>query len=123
MTLAESIQRQRKDVLLFVDNIFRFVQAGAEISTLLGRVPSETGYQPTLASEVSTFHERIRSVRGEGSVTRDIEALLPAVDAVNAHRCFFVTDDLRTAWSELLSFGALTWTSAADSFYTHALSD
>ncbi len=80
VTLAESIQRQRKDVLLFVDNIFRFVQAGAEISTLLGRVPSETGYQPTLASEVSTFHERIRSVRGEGSVTAIEAVYVPADD-------------------------------------------
>ncbi|MCM8780561.1 MAG: F0F1 ATP synthase subunit beta, partial [Candidatus Omnitrophica bacterium] len=51
ITMAESIQRKNQDVLLFVDNIFRFVQAGAEISTLLGRVPSETGYQPTLISE------------------------------------------------------------------------
>ena len=50
VTLAEYIQRQNKDVLFFVDNIFRFVQAGSEISTLLGRVPSETGYQPTLTS-------------------------------------------------------------------------
>ncbi|MBI4340954.1 MAG: F0F1 ATP synthase subunit beta [Candidatus Omnitrophica bacterium] len=80
VTLAESIQRQHKDVLLFVDNIFRFVQAGAEISTLLGRVPSETGYQPTLASEVSTFHERIRSIRGEGSVTAIEAVYVPADD-------------------------------------------
>jgi F-type H+-transporting ATPase subunit beta len=60
VTLAEAIQRQNKDVLLFVDNIFRFLQAGAEISTLLGRVPSETGYQPTLLAQVAEFHERIQ---------------------------------------------------------------
>jgi F-type H+-transporting ATPase subunit beta len=79
-TLAEYIQRQNKDVLFFVDNIFRFVQAGAEISTLLGRVPSETGYQPTLASEVSDFHERIRST-GEGGSITSIEAVyVPADD-------------------------------------------
>jgi len=80
VTLAEYIQRQNKDVLFFVDNIFRFVQAGAEISTLLGRVPSETGYQPTLASEVSDFHERIRSLEGGGSVTSIEAVYVPADD-------------------------------------------
>lgn len=78
--LAESIQRQNKDVLFFVDNIFRFVQAGAEISTLLGRVPSETGYQPTLSTEVSDFHERIRSIEGGGSVTAIEAVYVPADD-------------------------------------------
>ena len=80
VTLAEYIQRQNKDVLFFVDNIFRFVQAGAEISTLLGRVPSETGDQPTLASEVSDFHERIRSLEGTGSVTSIEAVYVPADD-------------------------------------------
>ena len=80
VTLAEYIQRQNKDVLFFVDNIFRFVQAGAEISTLLGRVPSETGYQPTLASEVSDFHERIRSTEGGGSITSIEAVYVPADD-------------------------------------------
>jgi len=80
VTLAEYIQRQNKDVLFFVDNIFRFVQAGAEISTLLGRVPSETGYQPTLASEISDFHERIRSIDGAGSVTAIEAVYVPADD-------------------------------------------
>jgi len=80
VTLAEYIQRQNKDVLFFVDNIFRFVQAGAEISTLLGRVPSETGYQPTLASEISDFHERIRSIEGAGSVTAIEAVYVPADD-------------------------------------------
>ncbi len=73
ITLAEYLQSQNKEVLFFIDNVFRFVQAGAEISTLLGRVPSETGYQPTLASEVSYFQERIRSL-AQGSITA-IEAL------------------------------------------------
>ena len=80
VTLAEYIQRQNKDVLFFVDNIFRFVQAGAEISTLLGRVPSEMGYQPTLTSEVSDFHERIRSMGGGGSVTAIEAVYVPADD-------------------------------------------
>jgi len=81
ITIAESLQRQNKDVLLFVDNIFRFIQAGAEISTLLGRVPSETGYQPTLISEASEFHERIRSDREEGGSITAIETVyVPADD-------------------------------------------
>jgi F-type H+-transporting ATPase subunit beta len=81
ITMAESIQRKNQDVLLFVDNIFRFVQAGAEISTLLGRVPSETGYQPTLISEASEFHERIRSSQeGGGSITCVEAVYVPADD-------------------------------------------
>ena len=81
ITLAESIQRQNKDVLLFVDNIFRFVQAGAEISTLLGRVPSETGYQPTLLAQVAEFHERIRSSEETGGSVTAFEAVyVPADD-------------------------------------------
>jgi len=81
ITMAESIQRKNQDVLLFVDNIFRFVQAGAEISTLLGRVPSETGYQPTLISEVSEFHERIRSSKERGGSITSVEAVyVPADD-------------------------------------------
>jgi F-type H+-transporting ATPase subunit beta len=81
ITMAESIQRKNQDVLLFVDNIFRFVQAGAEISTLLGRVPSETGYQPTLISEASEFHERIRSnEEGGGSITSVEAVYVPADD-------------------------------------------
>ena len=81
ITMAESIQRKNQDVLLFVDNIFRFVQAGAEISTLLGRVPSETGYQPTLVSEASEFHERIRSSKDAGGSITSFEAVyVPADD-------------------------------------------
>lgn len=81
IAIAESLQRKNKDVLLFVDNIFRYIQAGAEISTLLGRVPSETGYQPTLISEASEFHERIRSDREEGGSVTAIETVyVPADD-------------------------------------------
>ena len=81
VTLAEYIQMQNKDVLLFIDNVFRFLQAGQEISTLLGRVPSETGYQPTLFSEASDFHERIRSSEGVGGSITAIEAVyVPADD-------------------------------------------
>ena len=81
ITMAESVQRRNQDVLLFVDNVFRFVQGGAEISTLLGRVPSETGYQPTLISEVSEFHERIKSTKDEGGSITSVEAVyVPADD-------------------------------------------
>lgn len=79
LTMAEYLQRHNKDVLFFVDNIYRFVQAGAEISTLLGRVPSETGYQPTMASEVGSFHERIRP-SDSGSITAIETVYVPADD-------------------------------------------
>jgi len=80
ITMAESIQRKNKDVLLFVDNIFRFIQAGAEISTLLGHLPSETGYQPTLLSEAGEFHERIRTSQEGGSITAVEAVYVPADD-------------------------------------------
>ncbi len=81
ITMAEAVQKQNKDVIFFADNVFRFIQAGAEISTLLGRVPSETGYQPTLIAESSEFHERIRSSQGSGGSITSIEAVyVPADD-------------------------------------------
>ena len=81
ITMAEAVQRQNKDVIFFADNVFRFIQAGAEISTLLGRVPSETGYQPTLIQESSEFHERIRESQGAGGSITSIEAVyVPADD-------------------------------------------
>ena len=64
ITLAEEFLKEGNDVLLFVDSVFRFVQAGAELSALLGRIPSETGYQSTLAAEVSSFQERITTHLG-----------------------------------------------------------
>lgn len=70
---------QHKDVLLFIDNIFRFVQAGSEVSTLLGRMPSAVGYQPTLASEMGALQERITSTR-DGSVTSVQAVYVPADD-------------------------------------------
>ena len=79
VTLAEYLQSQNQDVLFFVDNVYRFVQAGSEVSTLLGRVPSETGYQPTLASEVGDFQERIRS-QETGSITAVEAVYVPADD-------------------------------------------
>lgn len=80
ITLAEDLAERNKDVLLFMDNIFRFVQGGQEISTLLGRVPGESGYQPTLASEVNAAQERIRSIPGGGSITSFQAVYVPADD-------------------------------------------
>ena len=78
ITLAEYLQSTGREVLLFMDNVFRFVQAGAEISTLLGRTPSETGYQPTLSSEVGDVHERIK-----GSVSAFEAVYVPADDTTD----------------------------------------
>jgi F-type H+-transporting ATPase subunit beta len=75
ITLAEYLEQTGREVLLFIDNVYRFVQAGAEISTLLGRTPSETGYQPTLSSEVGDVHERIR-----GSISAFEAVYVPADD-------------------------------------------
>ncbi|RKY30530.1 MAG: F0F1 ATP synthase subunit beta [Candidatus Omnitrophota bacterium] len=79
IALAESLLEEGKDVLLFIDNVFRFAQAGAELSTLLGRIPSETGYQPTLASEMSQFQERIHP-RGTASITAIESVYVPSDD-------------------------------------------
>lgn len=80
LTMAEYFRdRQHKDVLLFIDNIFRFVQAGSEVSTLLGRMPSAVGYQPTLANEMGELQERIASTRA-GSVTSVQAVYVPADD-------------------------------------------
>ncbi|HEV7864084.1 MAG TPA: F0F1 ATP synthase subunit beta [Acidimicrobiia bacterium] len=80
LTMAEYFRDVRhQDVLLFVDNIFRFVQAGAEVSTLLGRMPSAVGYQPTLAEEMGVFQERITSTRGR-SITSLQAVYVPADD-------------------------------------------
>src|SRR5262245_24466198 len=68
LTMAEYFRDEGQDVLLFIDNIFRFVQAGSEVSALLGRMPSAVGYQPTLATEMGQLQERITSTR-TGSVT------------------------------------------------------
>ena len=80
LTMAEYFRdREHKDVLLFIDNIFRFVQAGSEVSTLLGRMPSAVGYQPTLAEEMGALQERITSTK-QGSVTSVQAVYVPADD-------------------------------------------
>ena len=80
LTMAEYFRdKEKKDTLLFIDNIFRYVQAGAEVSALLGRMPSAVGYQPTLASEMGTLQERITSTH-TGSITSIQAVYVPADD-------------------------------------------
>ncbi|MBA2614338.1 MAG: F0F1 ATP synthase subunit beta [Actinobacteria bacterium] len=79
LTMAEYFREQGQDTLLFIDNIFRFVQAGSEVSALLGRMPSAVGYQPTLATEMGQLQERITSTR-KGSVTSVQAIYVPADD-------------------------------------------
>jgi F-type H+-transporting ATPase subunit beta len=79
MTMAEYFRDEGRDVLLFVDNIFRFVQAGSEVSALLGRLPSQVGYQPTLGTEMGELQERITSTK-KGSITSMQAVFVPADD-------------------------------------------
>lgn len=79
LTLAEEFRDQGKDILLFIDNIFRFTQAGSEVSALLGRIPSAVGYQPTLATEMGQMQERITSTK-KGSITSVQAVYVPADD-------------------------------------------
>jgi len=79
LTMAEYFRDEGRDVLLFIDNIFRFVQAGSEVSALLGRMPSAVGYQPTLGSEMGQLQERITSTK-RGSITSVQAVYVPADD-------------------------------------------
>ena len=80
LTMAEYFRDEKnQDVLLFIDNIFRFTQAGSEVSALLGRMPSAVGYQPTLATEMGALQERITSTR-KGSITSVQAVYVPADD-------------------------------------------
>jgi F-type H+/Na+-transporting ATPase subunit beta len=97
LTMAEYFRDEGADVLLFIDNIFRFVQAGSEVSALLGRMPSAVGYQPTLATEMGQLQERITSTR-QGSVTSVQAIYVPADDLTDpapantfAHLDAFIT--------------------------------
>ncbi len=89
IAFAEALQEQGHSILFLMDNVFRFAQAGSELSALLGRIPSETGYQPTLTSEIGEFHERIAS--REGAAITAIEAVyVPADDLTDpAVVCIF----------------------------------
>ncbi len=79
LTVAEHFRDQGQDVLFFIDNIFRFTQAGSEVSALLGRIPSAVGYQPTLATDMGTMQERITSTT-KGSITSVQAVYVPADD-------------------------------------------
>lgn len=79
LTIAEGFRDEGKDVLLFIDNIFRFTQAGSEVSALLGRLPSAVGYQPNLAQEMGALQERITSTK-KGSITSVQAVYVPADD-------------------------------------------
>ena len=79
LTMAEKFRDEGKDILMFVDNIFRFTQAGAEVSALLGRLPSAVGYQPTLATDMAKLQERITSTQ-KGSITSVQAVYVPADD-------------------------------------------
>lgn len=79
LTMAEYFRDQKENVLLFIDNVFRFAQAGSEVSALLGRMPSAVGYQPTLATEIGELQERITSTK-QGSITSVQAVYVPADD-------------------------------------------
>jgi F-type H+/Na+-transporting ATPase subunit beta len=103
LTMAEYFRdKEKKDVLLFIDNIFRFVQAGSEVSALLGRLPSAVGYQPTLASEMGAFQERITSTT-DGSITSIQAVYVPADDITDpATATTFIHLDASTVLSRKL---------------------
>src|ERR687897_3602200 len=104
LTMAEYFRDvERKDVLLFIDNIFRFTQAGSEVSTLLGRMPSAVGYQPTLADEMGELQERITSTK-KGSITSMQAIYVPADDITDpAPHTTFAHLDATTVLSRPIS--------------------
>ncbi len=104
LTMAEYFRdRENQDVLLFIDNIFRFTQAGSEVSALLGRMPSAVGYQPTLATEMGALQERITSTR-KGSITSVQAVYVPADDYTDpAPATTFAHLDATTALSRAIA--------------------
>jgi F-type H+-transporting ATPase subunit beta len=107
LTMAEYFRDvERKDVLLFIDNIFRFTQAGSEVSTLLGRMPSAVGYQPTLAEEMGELQERITSTKGR-SITSLQAIYVPADDITDPapHTAFSHLDATTVLSREISALG------------------
>lgn len=104
LTMAEYFRdREHQDVLLFIDNIFRFTQAGSEVSALLGRMPSAVGYQPTLATEMGALQERITSTKN-GSITSVQAVYVPADDLTDpAPATTFAHLDATTVLSRAIS--------------------
>ncbi len=123
LTVAEHFRdSQHQDVLLFVDNIFRFTQAGSEVSALLGRIPSAVGYQPTLGTEMGELQERITSTKG-GSITSIQAIYVPADDYTDpapattfAH--LDATTELSRAISELGIYPAVDPLSSSSTILT-----
>ncbi|HEX2178355.1 MAG TPA: F0F1 ATP synthase subunit beta [Actinomycetota bacterium] len=107
LTMAEYFRDvERRDVLVFIDNIFRFVQAGSEVSTLLGRMPSAVGYQPTLSDEMGEMQERITSTKGK-SITSIQAIYVPADDYTDPapHSTFAHLDAFTALSREVFSLG------------------
>lgn len=104
LTMAEHFRdEERQDVLLFIDNIFRFIQAGSEVSALLGRMPSAVGYQPTLSTDIGTLEERITSTK-KGSITSVQAIYVPADDYTDpAPAGIFTHLDASTALSRQIA--------------------
>jgi F-type H+/Na+-transporting ATPase subunit beta len=103
LTMAEYFRDRGQDVLLFIDNIFRFTQAGSEVSALLGRIPSAVGYQPTLATEMGALQERITSTK-HGSITSVQAVYVPADDLTDpAPATTFAHLDATTVLSRAIS--------------------
>ncbi|OIQ76995.1 ATP synthase subunit beta [mine drainage metagenome] len=103
LTVAEHFRDQGQDVLFFVDNIFRFTQAGSEVSALLGRIPSAVGYQPTLATDMGALQERITSTKA-GSITSVQAIYVPADDLTDpAPATSFAHLDATTVLSRAIS--------------------
>jgi len=103
LTVAEYFRDQGQDVLFFVDNIFRFTQAGAEVSALLGRIPSAVGYQPTLGTDMGELQERITST-DKGSITSVQAVYVPADDLTDpAPASTFAHLDATTVLSRAIS--------------------
>jgi F-type H+-transporting ATPase subunit beta len=107
LTMAEYFRDvERKDVLLFIDNIFRFTQAGSEVSTLLGRMPSAVGYQPDLAGEMGALQERITSTKGR-SITSLQAIYVPADDITDPapHTAFAHLDATTVLNRDIVALG------------------
>jgi F-type H+-transporting ATPase subunit beta len=103
LTVAENFRDEGQDVLFFVDNIFRFTQAGSEVSALLGRIPSAVGYQPTLATDMGTLQERITTTN-KGSITSVQAIYVPADDLTDpAPAASFAHLDATTVLSRAIS--------------------
>jgi F-type H+-transporting ATPase subunit beta len=116
LTMAEHFRDKGQDVLLFIDNIFRFTQAGSEVSALLGRIPSAVGYQPTLATEMGALQERITSTK-HGSITSVQAVYVPADDLTDpAPATTFAHLDATTVLSrEIVELGIYPAVSPLDS--------